>query len=130
MAAVEKLYSEYKDVVEFRYIYISEAHALDDKKPKEVAAAKNIYEHKTYKDRCSVANMFEKDKGTKVPIIVDTIDNKIANLYNGRPTRAFVIGTDGILKVTGDGGSRAYRQNVVLVGEWLKKFKSTGKESQ
>ena len=128
MAKSERLYQEYKDVVDFYYIYIAEAHALDDARPQELAQAKNIFEHKTYTDRCTVGTMMAKDLNLQMPVIVDGIDNAVTQAYNGRPTRAFIVRKDGFLGVTGKGGSRSYRENVEQMIEWLAQYKKTGKE--
>jgi len=128
LAESEKLYQKYKDIADFYYIYIAEAHALDDKRPQDLAQAKNIYEHKTYTDRCTVGTMMAKDLHLQMPVIVDGIDNAVTQAYNGRPTRAYIVRKDGAFGVTGKGGSRNYRDNMEQMIDWLAQYKKTGKE--
>ena len=52
---MQKMYDDYKDVVDFRLVYIKEAHASDSDWPVEYAKEMGITQHKTYKQRCSVA---------------------------------------------------------------------------
>jgi len=46
----------YKSIVEFRLVYISEAHATDDRRSVGYGIEKGISEHTTFGERCTVAN--------------------------------------------------------------------------
>ncbi len=61
---MEKLYNDNKDVAEFYMVYISEAHAVDDRHPVSYAKELGIMEHKTYGERCTTADRLFKDKPT------------------------------------------------------------------
>ena len=45
---MEEMYQKYKDVAEFRMIYIREAHAVDGARPSGIARQLNIKDHTDY----------------------------------------------------------------------------------
>jgi len=75
------MYQEYKDIVEFRIVYISEAHAIDDPWPNPFAELKGIYEHKDYGQRCSTAEMMMQEENINIPCIIDDMDNNVGDAY-------------------------------------------------
>ena len=123
------MYLEYKDIAEFRLVYISEAHAIDDRRPVPYAVDKNISEHTTYGERCTVAGRLLTDEKLTIPAIVDRMDNKVAEDYGAHPNRVFLIRKDGLLGVAGGLGPRGWRPGLRAVKKWLTQYKATGKES-
>ena len=57
VGTIEQMYQEYKDVAEFRMVYINEAHAADGRRPVGYAKQKGITEHDNYSERCVTAEM-------------------------------------------------------------------------
>ena len=106
---MEQMYRENRDIAEFFLVYISEAHAEDDKWPVPYAKELGIKEHKTYVQRCSVANRLTADKKMTIPCLVDNIENEVANIYKAWPDRVFVIRKDGRLGVAARRGVRGRR---------------------
>ncbi len=92
---MEKMYRKYNDIVDFYIVYISEAHAEDDKHPVPYAKKMGIREHKTYEERCSIADRLRKDKELTVPCLVDGMDNQVEKIYKGWPDRVYLIRKDG-----------------------------------
>ena len=89
------MYQTYKDVAEFRIVYIQEAHAADGSWPMPIAIEKGINEHKTLKDRCATAEMLLKDNQLTIPCVIDGMDNATNEAYRAWPDRIFVVRTDG-----------------------------------
>ena len=123
------MYQEYKDIAEFRLVYISEAHAIDDKRPVPYAIEKNISEHKTYGERCTVAGRLLTDEKLTIPAIIDKMDNKVAENYDANPNRVFLVKKDGKLGVAAGLGPFNWKPGLRATKKWLAEYKATGKES-
>ena len=103
-----ELYEKYKDHVQFLVIYVKEAHASDkwwlgrSRTQRAVNALTgersrtDVVEPVTLEQRRRVAasceaNLFEG----VVPLYVDTMGDEVSTAYTGKPTRVYLIGTDG-----------------------------------
>ncbi len=124
---MERLYQDYKDVAEFYIVYISEAHASDDSWPVPYAKEKGIKEHKTYGERCTVADRLVKDKKLTIPCLIDNMDNAAADAYQGWPDRVFLIDTDGRLDVAAKQGPWGFKPGLDATKKWLAEYKKDGK---
>ena len=122
------MYKKYKDIAEFRLVYISEAHATDDRRPVNYAVEKGIAEHTTYGDRCIVADRLVTDEELTIPTIVDKMDNKVAEDYDAHPNRVFLIRKDGIIGVAAGPGPRGWQPGINETKAWLEKYKETDNE--
>ncbi len=125
---MEKMYRKYRGIAEFYIVYISEAHAEDDKYPVPYAKELGIKEHKTYGERCLVANRLLSDKKLTIPCLVDTIDNQVQKIYKGWPDRVFLVRKDGRLGVAAGRGPWGFEPGLIEAGEWLAAYKKTGHE--
>ena len=105
---LKELYQKYRDEVEFIVVYVKEAHASDrwalgrsrtQRLISEIAgdlARRDVPEPVTLKQRRKVAascqaNLFDD----VVPLYVDQMDNRVAQLYTSRPTRIYFIDREG-----------------------------------
>jgi hypothetical protein len=92
---LEKLYQQYKDHVEFAFIYISEAgHRVPDyefllEKPRGTTKAEQAAEC-----RQNICRAIDKAK-LSVPVFVDQPDEAAARAYVAWPARLVVVGSDG-----------------------------------
>lgn len=125
---MEAMYQAYKDIAEFRLVYINEAHATDSNRPVAYAFDLNIRTHMSFGERCATADMMLKDKDLSIPIIVDGMDNKVNAAYHAWPDRVYVIRTDGRLAVAGDRGPRGFAPAIDETEQWLARYKATGQE--
>ena len=125
---MERIYKTYKDIANIYIVYISEAHAVDDRRPVRVAREKGIMEHKTFGDRCAVAESLVKDKKLTIPCLIDGIDDAVDKDYKGHPDRVFLVRKDGRLAVAGRRGPRGFRPAIKEAEAWLAEYKKTGKE--
>jgi hypothetical protein len=122
------MYQDYKDVAEFRMIYITEAHAVDGRRPVKYAIDLDIKEAKNYKDRCTTADMLIKEKKLTIPCLIDGLDNKVNKAYSAHPDRIFLVRKDGALAVAANRGPRGFKPGLNDTIDWLAEFKKTKKE--
>ncbi len=124
------MYQKYKDVAEFRMIYIKEAHAADSNWPMRYAIEKGINQQTNYKDRCTTAKMLMKEKKLTMPMLIDGMDNKVNAAYSALPDRVFLVRTDGRLGVAADRGPWGFKPGLKAVDKWLKEYRETKKEPE
>ncbi len=127
---MERMYRKYRRIAEFYIVYISEAHAADDKWPVPYAKEMGIKEHKTLGERCSVAARLVKDKKLTIPCLIDGIDNKMAQAYKGWPDRVFLIRKNGRLGVASQRGPWGFEPGVTNAERWLAAYKKSGREPE
>ncbi len=125
---MERMYKANKDRVNFRLVYISEAHAMDDKFPVPYASELGIREHKNFGERCTVASRLRKDKKLTIPCLVDDMDNSVEKQYRAWPDKVFLVRKDGRLAVAGKRGPWGFKPALRKVDEWLVEYKKTGRE--
>lgn len=125
---MEQLYQDYKDIAEFRLLYINEAHASDGRRPVPYAKEKGISEHDDYAERCVAAEMLMDDKTLTIPFVIDHMDNKVNEAYKASPDRIFLVRTDGRLAIAGKRGPFGFAPALKEVEKWLVDFKKTESE--
>lgn len=103
-----ELYEEYRDEVEFIVVYVKEAHPTDKwwlgrsrtqtffHELSGNPARLDIEEPVTLEQRRKVAascraNLFDG----VVPLYVDVMNDRVSQMYAAKPTRIYLIGTDG-----------------------------------
>ena len=124
------MYQDYKDVAEFRMVYINEAHAADGRSPVGYAKEKGITEHDDYTERCTTAQMLLDDKTLTIPCVIDGMDNKVNQSYSAWPDRIFLVRTDGKLAVAADRGPWGFKPGLKASNDWLKQFSESGEEPE
>ncbi len=127
---MERMYQEYRDVAEFYIVYISEAHAEDDSFPVPYASELGIKEHKTFGERCAVADRLTKDKKLTIPCLIDGMDNATADAYQGWPDRIYLVRKDGRLGVAAARGPWGFKPAIRKADTWLASYKATGNEPE
>ena len=125
---MQKMYQDYKDVAEFRLVYINEAHAADGRSMQRIGKNLGVFEHKNYGERCQVAERLLSDKKLTVPTVIDGMDNKVNQAYKAWPDRVFIVGTDGKLGVAATRGPFGFAPAIEQAGQWLAEYKKSGKE--
>ncbi len=122
------MYQDYKDVADFRLVYIREAHAADSSRPVRYAKDKGINDAKTFEQRCEVAELLIQEKKLTIPTYIDGMDNKANQAYSAWPDRIFLVRNDGRLAVAADRGPWGFKPAVQAAESWLRAYKETGKE--
>lgn len=127
---MERMYQDYRDIAEFRLVYITEAHAADGRRPVPYAKELNITEHKDYDQRCKTADQLIGDKELTIPTIIDGMDNAVNEAYKAHPDRVFLVRKDGRLAVAAKRGPFGFKPAINSVKTWLASYKETGKEPE
>ena len=127
---MERMYNQFKDVADFRMIYIREAHAADGPRPMGTGKSLGINEHKNYADRCQTAEMLINDRSLTMPMLIDDMENTTNQAYQAHPDRVFLVRTDGRLAVAAERGPRGFAPGLKAAAQWLEAFKKTGEEPQ
>ena len=96
MPAVNKLYADYKERAAFYFVYIEEAHAHDVWPLVSNAKEKIVFgTARDAGERVSVAALCAKELKVEHPILVDDMQNGVADAYTAWPTRMYVVDTNG-----------------------------------
>ncbi len=102
---LNELYAAYKDQVQFYIVYIHEAHPSDGwQVPNNLIENILVKEPTTDDERTAVAAACQIDLDLNMPMLIDSIDNKIDKEYVGLPMRLFLIDADGIVAYAGAKG--------------------------
>ncbi len=78
------LYGDYKDEVQFLFVYVREAH------PGEKLPA-----HRSREDKVEAAERFREEEDVDIPIVVDEVDGKIHKKYGSLPNPTYIIDKSG-----------------------------------
>lgn len=125
---MEELYKNYKDDAAIFIVYVSEAHAADDRRPVPYAIKLGIKEHTTYGERCAVASRLVAEKKLTIPCLIDKLDNGAADAYQAWPDRIYLIRKDGTLAIAGNRGPWGFSPALKAAEKWLAQYKATGVE--
>ena len=100
--------------MEFFLVYIREAHPVDGSQAESGARDRFLIEDpKTQEERERVARDFARQFKMSLPILVDTIDNKVERAYNAMPDRIYVIDARGKIAYKGGHGPDGFRVSEV-----------------
>jgi cytochrome oxidase Cu insertion factor (SCO1/SenC/PrrC family) len=104
-AQVSRLMARYGDRVHFLLVYIREAHPTDG-----WAIEGNAFEvatPRTMDERRSVARAFRSQLDLAIPIVVDTIDDQVAAMYDPFPNRMVILDADGTVVLAEPSGPQS-----------------------
>jgi len=130
--SLKKLYKKYGDKFEFITVYLSEAHAMEEwnlattpisRLMHKFAGAKvaiDVPQHKSFEERISMATKCKNSLLGEMPVFVDKMDNRVAKMYNGWPTRLFLIGKDG--RIVYNPGPGPWSFNPAYLGPEIEKY--------
>jgi hypothetical protein len=100
----------YGDKVQFLGVYVREAHPTDgwrtesnDREDIRIAQPKSDAERTTVAARCCQALKMT------MPLVVDSIDDRVGHLYSGMPDRLYLIGRDGRVVYKGGRGPFGFK---------------------
>lgn len=86
-------------------MYVREAHATDSPRPaRHVSIAQPV----TYFERQEVASACSSALNVHIPILVDDMDNSVAQAYNAFPDRLFILNANATIAYRGDRGPRGF----------------------
>ncbi len=96
MPALNKLYEQYKDKVDFLVVYITEAHPSDVWQMQSNLKDKVVFASpKDEDERAQVAGTCVRKLGIEIPALIDAFGNSTEQAYTGWPDRLYVIDPKG-----------------------------------
>jgi hypothetical protein len=98
LEAVDAVYTDFADRAAFLFIYIREAHpdsVLSVVNSNQQEGLLRITQASSLAERIETAAVCQRSMELKMPIAIDSIDNKTSQDYAGWPNRCVVVGTDG-----------------------------------
>lgn len=105
LQALEAIASGYRDRVASFIVYVKEAHAEDAwVQTYNRRSGISLKEPQTLEERAQVARTLVERMGTSIPVLVDDVDNKVADDYGGWPSRLYLVGRDGRIAFQGGEG--------------------------
>ena len=100
----------YGDRVQFLGVYVREAHPIDgwrmdsnDREGIEIAQPKTDAERTTVAARCCQALKMT------MPLVVDSVDDRVGNLYSGMPDRLYLVSREGRVVYKGGRGPFGFK---------------------
>jgi hypothetical protein len=105
LGELEELYDRHRDEVAFFIVYIREAHPEDgwvlaDNRREEIALA----DPTSLEERADAAEACVVRLRTRIPVLLDDVDDAVALAYGGWPDRLYLIGRDGRVAFQGGRG--------------------------
>ena len=102
---LNEIYGKYQDQVQFYVVYIREAHPDDGwRVPENLRQDIRFREPRSTAERAAVATLCQINLDIEMPMLVDSIDNKVEEQYISLPMRLYLIGKDGRIVYTGERG--------------------------
>ncbi len=99
----DEIGQRYKDQAHFFGVYVREAHPDNGwVMESNTKLGVKLKQPANFDERREVARTCASQLKYSMPLLVDTMDDRVGNLYSGMPARAYVIDIDG--KVTYQGG--------------------------
>ncbi|MCY2982441.1 MAG: deiodinase family protein [Planctomycetota bacterium] len=106
----DEIGQRYKDRATFFGIYVREAHPDDGwNMESNVKSGVKLMQPKNFDERTAVAKTCAAQLKYSMPLLVDTMDDRVGNLYSGMPARAYVIDADGMMTYQGGRGPFGFR---------------------
>jgi hypothetical protein len=110
LGELEELYDRHGDEVAFFIVYIREAHPEDG-----WVLAGNRREQIALTDPTSLAERADAAEAcalrlrTRLPILLDDVDDAVSAAYGGWPDRLYLIGRDGRVAFQGERGPDGFK---------------------
>ena len=102
---MERLYSRFKDRIEFFVVYVQEAHPTDGWQVESNIKDDVFYrQHQSLDEREEAAQSCTIGLHISIPILVEEMDNAIDEAYGAAPERLYLIGKDGRVAYHGGAG--------------------------
>ena len=110
MGELEELYDRHGDEVAFFVVYIREAHpedgwVLEDNREDGI----ELVDPATLEERAAAAQACALRLRTRIPMLLDDVDDAVASAYGGWPDRLYLIGRDGLVAFGGDVGPFGFK---------------------
>jgi hypothetical protein len=110
LGELEELHDRHGDEVAFLIVYIREAHPEDgwvlaDNRREEIALA----DPTSLAERADAAEACVLRLRTRIPVLLDDVDDAVALAYGGWPDRLYLIGRNGRVAFQGERGPDGFK---------------------
>jgi hypothetical protein len=110
LGELEELYDRHGDEVAFFIVYIREAHPEDgwvlaDNRREEIA----LSDPTSLEERADAADACVVRLRTRIPVLLDDVDDAVALAYGGWPDRLYLIACDGRVAFQGGRGPDGFK---------------------
>jgi alkylhydroperoxidase family enzyme len=115
------MYQRYKNQATFLAVYVREAHPTDGwREPGNDKAGISFAQPRTSEERQKVAQQCCATLEITMPLLVDTLDDRVGHAYSGMPDRLYVIDRAGKVAYQGGRGPYGFKtgemeQSLILV---------------
>lgn len=104
------MYRRYKDRVNFLAVYVREAHPSEGwRLPSNDRTGVVIAQPKSAAERAKVAGQCCSALKITIPMVVDTLDDRVGHAYSGMPDRLYLIDREGRVAYRGGRGPFGFR---------------------
>jgi hypothetical protein len=118
---MNEIYNQYKEDMEFFFIYTREAHPTDGwQVDANVEQGILFRQHQSTEEREEAAGSCTVGLQIQLPTLIEGIDNGIDDAYGAAPVRQYVIGKDGVVTYHGGAGP-----HFLDLYDWAEAIKST-----
>ena len=116
MPALNKIYEQYGNQVEFLVVYITEAHPTDVWQTESNFRDKVVFASPRNEDeRASVAGTCVRKLGIKIPALLDEFGNSTESAYTAWPDRIYLIDRNGKVAYKSKPGPFGFKPDQLLV---------------
>jgi hypothetical protein len=110
LGELEELHDRHGDRVAFFIVYVREAHPEDgwvlaDNRRQEIG----VVDPTSLEGRAEAAGACAARLRTRIPILLDDVDDAVALAYGGWPDRLYLIGRDGRVAFQGERGPDGFK---------------------
>lgn len=110
MDTLNRWFEQEKAKADFRVIYVAEAHPTDGRQvPANVRDKVLIERHKELAARKTAAKSLRDTLGLKLPIFVDSMDDRASRDYGAWPDRIYIVDRYGKLAYVGAMGPSGFK---------------------
>jgi hypothetical protein len=114
------MHEQYGEKVEFKTVYIREAHPLDEWQMDDNEKEDVCYRQpRNLGERVLIANDFARRFKYPIPLAVDPMDDRAEKAYAGWPERFYIIDRSGVIVYKGEPGPFGFHPHEVEA--WLAK---------
>lgn len=96
VGSLEALYRQYKERAHFALIYTRESHPLGGWELEENRRARVVLrQHRNFGEKVDAAQVCRRTLGLDIPVLVDSMNDGVGNLYSGMPIRLYLLDQRG-----------------------------------
>jgi hypothetical protein len=109
-ASIESLARRYQDRAHFLVVYTREAHPKGGwQMPENQLAKIQVDQPSTLEARTQLAQTCRHSMKLGIPMVVDTMDDRVGRLYSGMPNRMYLIDSQGKIAYKGGRGPFGFK---------------------